>query len=105
MTMTFRNLKVPIGLEGHAKDGSVRNLGTDKSARTVHIEKKYKCISDLYIAMTHSRINTFSEPPVFITLIVSPPLICVESVRFDVVATEIFRISSVTVDGKKRAKG
>ena len=56
--------------------------------------------------MTHSRINTFSEPPVFITLIVSPPLICVESVRFDVVATEIFRISSVTVDGKNwlRAK-
>ena len=56
--------------------------------------------------MTHSRINTFSEPPVFITLLVSPPLICVESVRFDVVATEIFRISSVTVDGKNglRAK-
>ena len=39
MTMTFRNLEVPIGLGGHAKDGSVRNLGTDKSARTVHIEK------------------------------------------------------------------
>ena len=39
MTMTFRNLEVPIGLGGHAKDGSVRNLGTDKSARSVHIEK------------------------------------------------------------------
>ena len=77
------------------------NLGTDKSARTVHIEKNNsKCISNLYIAMTHLRINKFSEPPVCITLLVSPPLICAESVRFDVVSTENVRITSVTVDGK-----
>ena len=103
MTMTFSNLKVPIGWEGHAKDGSVPNLGTDKSARTVHIEKNNsKCISNLYIAMTHLRINKFAEPPVCITLLVSPPLICAESVRFDVVSTENVRITSVTVYGKKR---
>ena len=77
------------------------NLGTDKSARTVHIEKNNsKCISNLYIAMTHLRINRFSEPPVCITLLVSPPLICADSVRFDVVSTENVRITSVTVYGK-----
>ena len=42
----------------------------------------------------------FSEPQVCITLLVSPPLICAESVRFDVVSTENVRITSVTVDGK-----
>ena len=87
--MTLRILKVPIGLRGHAKDRGVRNIGTDTSARTVHIRKKMsKCISDLYIAMNHLRISKFSEPPVFIILLVSPPLIYAESVRFDVISTE-----------------
>ena len=52
----------------------VRNLGIDKSARTVHIGKNMsRCKSDLYIysieemvsiAMYHLRISNFTEPPV-----------------------------------------
>ena len=54
--------------------GGVRNLGIDKSARTVHIGKNMsRCKSDLYIdsieemvsiAMYHLRISNFTEPPV-----------------------------------------
>ena len=76
MTMTFHILKVPIELGGRAKDGrhAVRNLGIEKSARTVHIGKNMsRCKSDLYIdsieemvsiAMYHLRISNFTEPPV-----------------------------------------
>ena len=32
--MTFHILNVLGGLGGHAKDGGVRNLGTEKSAKT-----------------------------------------------------------------------
>ena len=54
--------------------GGVRNLGIEKSARTVHIGKNMsRCKSDLYIdsieemvsiAMYHLRISNFTEPPV-----------------------------------------